>query len=259
MKNLQGEFVWHDLLTSEVGQSLAFYGKAVGLNFNEDASGYQTAMAQGFEMGGIMKAPDYLEKMPPFWSGYISAPSAEAACQAVARHGGVIFREPWGIGGLLRMAVVADPTGGFFNILEGTSDQQHPPLPPRGAVGSVGWNELHTDDCEVALDFYCSLFGWTRGGTRELDGGGLCHMFKIRGKIAGGMRQRAPAMKRPMWRYYFVTNDLDAAVDCITEEGGRPDTSAFELANGQWGLPATDPQGGSFQLMSAKRPSAVPS
>jgi uncharacterized protein len=250
MKSLHNQFVWHDLLTSDVASATVFYSHVVGWDFSEDATGYQTSKAEGCEMGGVMKAPDYLQKMPPFWSGYIYTPDVDAACVEVEKRGGLIFREPWGIAGVLRMAVIADPTGGFFNIMQSLA-KVDAPLPPEGALGTVGWNELHTEDPDEAWDFYAGMFGWTKGETMDLGAHGVSQVFQIKGRDAGAMMQKRDSMPRPMWLYYFRVDGMAAAAARIVSGGGKITLGPAQILGGQWALSATDTEGGSFQLLSA--------
>jgi predicted enzyme related to lactoylglutathione lyase len=49
MKSLHNQFVWHDLLTSDVASATAFYSHVVGWHFADDGTGYHVSKAEGCE------------------------------------------------------------------------------------------------------------------------------------------------------------------------------------------------------------------
>jgi hypothetical protein len=249
---MQNPFVWHDLMTPDVEAAKKFYVDVVGWNFVEQGMGYNVAMVGDAGMGGIMKSPEHLLKMPPVWRGYIYTPDVDAACKKIAKLGGTIHLEPWDIPDTLRMAVVGDPTGPVFNIMQPLS-QQDRKMATEGAVGTVGWNELHAGDLNVAWDFYSQMFGWTKGTAMDMGAMGPYQIFQIDGKDAGGMMTRQEMMPMPMWLHYFRVDGIDAAVARINKAGGKVVMGPHQVPGGQWIVSAFDPQGGNFQLISLSK------
>jgi len=246
---MQNPFVWYDLMTPDVEAAKKFYGDVVGWSFSPPMMDYHVANAGDAGIGGIMKSPPHLKDAPPLWSGYIYTPDVDAACKKIAKLGGTIKREPWDVPDTLRMAVVADPTGAFFNIMQPLSQQERK-LAPENAVGTVGWNELHAGDLNAAWDFYSQMFGWTKGTTMDMGAMGPYQLFQIDSKDAGGMMKRQEMLPMPMWLYYFRVDGIDAAVARINKAGGKVVMGPHQVPGGQWIVSAFDPQGGSFQLLS---------
>ena len=249
---MQNPFVWHDLTTTDVEGAKLFYGKVVGWTYEAQGPDYQVTLVDKHGTGGIMAMPEQLQGMPPFWSGYIYTPDVDAACAKLKTLGGTVHREPWDISGMLRMAVVADPTGAAFNIMQPLSQENAPPA-RAGAVGTVGWNELHAGDLATAWDFYSAMFGWTKGVTMAMGEMGDYQLFQISGTDVGGMMKLQPMLPRPMWLYYFLVDGIEAAVARITAAGGKIAMGPHQVPGGQWIVSAFDPQGGSFQLLSATK------
>ncbi len=246
---MQNPFVWYDLMTPDVDAAKKFYGHVVGWTFAPPMMDYHVANVGDAGTGGMMATPAHLKGMPPMWSGYIYTPDVDAACKKIANLGGTVKREPWDVPNTLRMAVVADPTGAFFNIMQPLSQGERK-LPPEGAVGTVGWHELYAEDLKAAWDFYSQMFGWTRGTTMDMGAVGPYQLFQIDGKDAGGMEKRPGMIPMPMWLYYFRVDGIDAAVARITNGGGKIAMGPHQVPGGQWIVMATDPQGGSFKLLS---------
>jgi uncharacterized protein len=252
MSQFQNPFVWHDLLTSKVAEAKSFYADVVGWTYLVHVPDYHVALVQDHGVGGIMTAPEYLHKMPPFWSGYIYTPSVDQACKRVEELGGTIFRAPWDVPDVLRMAVIADPTGAAFNIMQPLTKEERT-VPKEGALGTVGWNELHAGDPNTAWDFYAGMFGWTKGASLDMGRMGAYQIFQINGKDAGAVMNKGSGMQRPMWNYYFIVDGIDAAAARITKSGGNIAMGPHLVPGGQWIVSAFDPQGGNFQLLSATK------
>ena len=247
---MQNPFVWHDLMTTDVEGAKAFYKNAVGWDFAPQNDGYHVALVGGCGVGGVMELPDHLRGMAPFWSGYVFTPNVDEARERAVQLGGKVLREPWDIPGVIRMAVIADPTGAVFNIMQPLPGEQRK-SPAEGAPGTVGWNELHAGNLKVAWEFYSKMFGWTKGRAHDMGApAGIYQLFQIGGKDVGGMMQKMDAMPRPAWAYYFIVDGIDAAAQRITDAGGKIAMGPLEVPGGEWILNAFDPQGGYFCLLS---------
>jgi predicted enzyme related to lactoylglutathione lyase len=249
---MQNPFVWHDLMTSDVEGAKKFYADVVGWTFTPQPPEYHVAHAGGKGMGGIMAMPVELKGMPPFWSGYIHVSDVGATCKKIKKLGGKEHREPWDISTYLRMAVVGDPTGANFNIMQPLS-QEDGNLPPSSAVGAVGWNELHAGELQPAWDFYAEMFGWTKGTSMDMGKMGIYQIFQIDGKDVGGMMKKFEGMPMPVWAYYFNVDGMEAAVARITKGGGKIAMGPHQVPGGNWIVNAFDPQGGYFCLTSVTK------
>jgi uncharacterized protein len=247
--DMQHPFVWHDLMTSHVEDAKTFYTEVVGWTFTKQAPDYQVAHVSGAGIGGIMAMPPAAKTMPPFWAGYIHTPDVDAACAQLGKLGGKVHREPWNIPGMLRMAIVADPTGAVFNIMQPLTHSQLQ-TPGQGATGTVGWHELHAGNLNEAWEFYATMFGWTKGVAMDMGKMGIYQVFQIDGQDVGGMMQKWESMPMAMWMYYFQVNGIDTAVARITNGNGKITMGPHQVPSGKWIVTALDPQGGHFCLTS---------
>jgi uncharacterized protein len=246
---MQNPFAWHDLMTTDVEASKIFYGKVVGWDFTLQPPDYFVANAGGKGMGGIMPIPPEAKGMPPFWAGYVYTPDVDATCKEVTRLGGKIYRDAWDIPGVIRIAIITDPTGAMLNLMQPLM-QNDAGMPEAGSVGTVGWNELLTTDPEAAFDFYAKLFGWTKGAGVEMPGIGTYQVVQIDGKDSVGMMKKPKAMPNSFWSYYFQVDGIDAGSARIKENGGTVMMGPYQVPGGSWIVTGTDPQGAFFSLMS---------
>ena len=246
---MQNPFVWHDLMTPDVEAAKKFYGEVVGWNFDPPMDGYVVGKAGDAGVIGIMETPPHLKGMPPFWSGYVYTPDVDDAARQAKSLGGEIKREPWDVPGMLRLAVLADPTGAMFNIMKPLSTEERK-MPAPGAVGTVGWNELHAGDLNKAWDFYSRMFGWTKGTTMPMGEHGDYQLFQIGGQDVGGMMKKFAEMPMPIWAYYFFVDGIDKAAERLKKAGGKVLMGPHEVPGGMWIVNAQDSQGGFFNLLS---------
>jgi predicted enzyme related to lactoylglutathione lyase len=102
-----GEFCWDELLTDDPAAAAAFYEKLYGWSRNDmdmGPMGTYTVFKRGEQQaGGMLKMPAEA-KHPPFWLPYVKV--------------GVEYRAPSDVPGVGRFAVLADPTGASFGILQ---------------------------------------------------------------------------------------------------------------------------------------------
>jgi hypothetical protein len=151
------------------------------------------------------------------------------------------------------MAVLLDPTGAAFNIMQPFSTEPRN-APSPSTIGAVGWNELHAGNLTEAWAFYSQMFGWTKGHAFDMGPDvGLYQLFQINGQDVGGMMQKMAASPMPVWAYYFNVDGIDAAADRITKSGGKVMMGPQPVPNDQWTLAATDPLGAWFHLLSSTK------
>jgi len=246
---MQNPFVWHDLMTTDVEAAKKFYGDVVGWTFQPPMMDYTVFEVDKMGIGGLMPVPEHAKGMPPMWFGYVYVPNVDEACAKAKSLGGAVKREPWDVPNMLRIAVLADPTGAMFNVMTPLSTEQRP-MPPAGALGTIGWNELHAGDLSKAWEFYAKMFGWTKGTTMPMGEHGDYQIWQIDGQDTGGMMKKFDNMLMPIWAYYFYVDGIDKATERLKKAGGKVFMGPHEVPGGNWIVNASDPQGGFFNLLS---------
>lgn len=110
-----------------------------------------------------------------------------------AELGGTLLAGPMPVPGVGIYAVLADPTGAAFSIMQPDSDDSGP-TPDPNDLGRVSWNELWSSEPEKAWAFYSELFGWVETGTMDMGPGGLYRMYGTtrEGQSLGGFAQKMP-------------------------------------------------------------------
>lgn len=117
----QGEVAWEELLTSDPAAAIDFYGKIFGWTVDPRSMGegnepYNILMLGDVMIGGLMRRP---EMMPASaWGVYFEVNDVDASYAKVKELGGMTITEIMPVPGTGRLAVVADPQGAVFSIIQ---------------------------------------------------------------------------------------------------------------------------------------------
>ncbi|MGQ4274613.1 VOC family protein [Terrihabitans sp. B22-R8] len=256
MVDQQGMPIWYELVTDDPAAAERFYSGVLGWSAGDapNAAGFDYRILSAADSGvaGLMRTPDGVG-MPPSWQFYVAVSDVDAMSEKVTALGGAVRMEPMDIPEVGRFAFVTDPQGVPFYLMHGTSAQQSRSFKP-ASPGHCAWNELVTTDQEAGLEFYNSLFGWTKAGAMPMGPLGD-YTFLHHGEIPLGAMMTQPAPGQPgRWNFYFHAADVDAARDAVEAGGGRVLHGPDEVPGGARVLLAQDPQGAVFGLVSSLAP-----
>lgn len=259
MVQSHAQFVWYELITTDVRAAKGFYRSVMGWG-TWDASmpgrPYTLFMAGDFSACGLMPLPEDAKTTGtrPSWTGYVAVDDVDDTADRIPGLGGLVHVPPTTIGSISRFSVFSDPQSARLALFKWLKPGQQPPA-NRAAAGRVGWHELLTTDPAVALIFYGALFGWR---TAESDGGEPppYQLFSAGHETIGGMVDKPPAMPSPSWLYYFNVSDIDAAARRVKAGGGQILEGPIAVPGGSWVVRCSDPQGALFALegMRVRKP-----
>ncbi|WP_323032313.1 VOC family protein [Paracoccus sp. (in: a-proteobacteria)] len=216
---------------------------------------YHLASHGGEMIAGLMEMPYDCTDVPPFWMVYFDVDDADATAAKIGTLGGKVFREPADIPGTGRFAVVSDPQGAAFGILQPAPMDPQPPVEAgawnQGKESHGNWIELMSTDPGAAFDFYAELFGWTKSTAMDMGEMGTYQLFSWRGGDIGGMMGLGNAPV-PCWLPYFGVNGVDAAITRIRDGGGEVLHGPMEVPGSAFIAVARDPQGAHFAIVGPK-------
>ena len=257
---MASRFIWYELMTTDLEAGLDFYRSVVGWTASphpgNEVGGkpYMILEASGRGVGGAMQLTDAMcgGGARPGWVGYIGVDDCDGTARAIAEAGGRILMNPDDIEGVGRFAMVADPGGAPFYLLDPKPmEGQNPGPMPRMAKGGIGWHELYTSQGqEAAFDFYASRFGWETIDTLNMGPMGAYRIFGIDGEGMGGMMNKPDNIPASGWTFYFVVDGIDAATDRAKAAGAHVMMGPMEVPDGSWVMMGMDPQDASFALVS---------
>lgn len=119
--NEHGTNVWNELVTADVAKAAPFYDAVFGLGAEQmqmegAEQPYTTFTVDGKVVAGSM-APQAPET-PPHWSVCFNVDDADAAAALARELGGQELAAPFDVPGIGRIAVLADPQGGMFSLMQ---------------------------------------------------------------------------------------------------------------------------------------------
>src|SRR3546814_15651934 len=101
------------------------------------------------------------------------------------------------------------------------------------------------------------MFGWAKGEAMDMGEMGSYQLFSQDGStsfdgMSGGMMALPKEMPAPLWLFYFVVPDIDAATEKVKAGGGTVLNGPMEVTGGTWIIQATDPQRAMLALVGMR-------
>ena len=257
-EDIKGQFIWHELITTDMTSAAEFYGKVAGLTTQSapsDAS-YTMLVASGQPAGGLLSTAT-MGGSPRWLSFVVSANTDETVKQAESL-GSRVVQGPLDLPSGGRAAILEDPQGAVFAVW---SSNTPPRLPSDVPLGGMSWHELATTDRAAAFSFYRALFGWSETSSMDMGPQGLYQMFGPAGSQApfGGMYTKGPeAPGGPNWLPYIKVTDARPATNVARAQGATILNGPMQVPGGGWISMGIDPQGALFAIHSAAPAAAAP-
>lgn len=122
LANTLGAVCWVELLTRDPAAAESFYATVLGWKADTQDHGgmrYTTFTLNGELVAGGMMMPDEVPpQAPAFWSVYFAVADCEAIAQRAAALGGTVLRPTADLGAAGKFAVISDPAGATFQLME---------------------------------------------------------------------------------------------------------------------------------------------
>ncbi len=256
--DIRGQFVWHELMTTDTKGAAAFYPKVTGWKTESlgQRSSYTLWTGSKGPFGGLRALPETARAAGSHWLPYIGTAGVLATIETAQKLGGRVLMGATDIPGGGRFAVLADPQGAQFAIYRAAAPSAG------GGAGSMpqefSWHELATTDPVAALRFYSELFGWAEVRAHDMGPMGVYHVVGVGGVESIGMYKVFPDRPQPPnWLSYAQIPDVDKSANAGKAAGGRILNGPMEVPGGTWIAQMTDPQGAPFALHALKRVAAA--
>jgi uncharacterized protein len=235
-----GQFMWHDLLTTDVERAKGFYTELLGWEIETWKPGeidYAMIKANGAQHGGF----ESLEGDSARWLGHVFVEDVDQAVAAAQRAGGAIRGEPGGHPDVGRWATIVDPQGAEISVFNPNYDSPAP-------GGVFLWDELVTPDVEAAKAFYPSVFRWTAEDMNMGEMGTYTLFKRGDGENAAGLLQKRDGAGPAAWIPYLAADDVDGSVAEAEKLGAQTFVEPMDVETvGRFAVLA-DPTGATFGL-----------
>ena len=239
-----GDFVWSDLSARQLEAVSAYYTRLFGWSYEDDkapdGSIYRNARTAAAPTAGLFTMPQKFQDlgMPCFWMSYVEADSAAAAVELARSKGGKVEVGP--IDGSLgtKVALIRDPLGAGFTVIEGEGLRRRTDHPK---YGDMAWNDLYVSDAGTIIPFYEALFGWT---ITPNDSSSECFDVKLGRRTISTIWELDESLrgKKQYWAVHFTVDDLDKARRDIRDGGDI-------LYDDGTSVLARDPDGAAFFVL----------
>jgi len=257
---VRGRFVWHELMTRNVPGARDFYSKLIGwktIPWPLDPA-YTVCHGDSGPVAGITNMPaDLPAEVPSHWMQYIGTRDVDSVADAAVRAGGSIVKAPGDMPGAGRYAVLQDPQGAVFAIIDPENARpESDGFPP---IGCFSWHELATTDHEAAFAFYSGLFGWDAMQRVDMGAMGIYLVFGQHGSPRGGIYIKPPDMPAPpSWLPYARVSSTDEKFKQATAAGAGSALAPMEVPGGDRVAVLIDPSGAAVGLHTTAREVKAP-
>lgn len=236
---------WYELTSPSPAAATAFYGPLLGWTWTLVDMGTMTYHLAGCgtdQVAGMMAAEP---GQPCAWTVYIAVDDCDATAALAVSLGAAQIVPPADIPGTGRFAILIDPQGAGFAILQPLPDGQGGAF-DQSKPGHCNWHDLETGDAIAAMAFYKALFGWTISRSMQMGPDVTYHLIARDGaEIAGAFNSTA----QPHWKPYFGVPSTTAALDAVIHLGGHLQHGPNPIPGGSFTLQIADTDGAILALV----------
>lgn len=126
--NIPGTLVWNELQTRDTATAKAFYSSLFGWTSEADDSGYVAFQQNGRTQAGMMAMDDSWDAaIPAHWEVYFAVEDITATAEKAQELGGTVLMGPFPAGASGTMAVIQDPQGAVFSVIQLAAPADPPP------------------------------------------------------------------------------------------------------------------------------------
>jgi predicted enzyme related to lactoylglutathione lyase len=264
---MNGQFVWHELMTTDAKAAAGFYSKVAKLKTQPAPfeKTYTMLVGSGQPMGGLMvlAGDATAQGTPPGWLSYIGTADVDETTRKAESLGAKVVKAPAPVPDGGRFAILRDPQGAVFAIYGYAQGQGQQAPSAEVPLGHSSWHELATTDHSAAFSFYQQLFGWHTTSSMDMGAQGVYRMFGPAGAKdpLGGMYTKAPGSPGGAnWLPYIKVADARPATKTAKSGGAQILNGPMQVPGGGWISMGIDPQGAAFAIHSvaaAAKPAAA--
>jgi len=218
-----GKIIWVDLVTPDLASAERFYGGLFGWTFRNLQAGstnYAVAQLNGQPVSALFERNlPPTEHRQPAWLTFIAVSNVESARKVALAHGATVLAEPAYLPHRGRQAVLADPDGAIFGVLDSSSGD---PPDYLAGPGEWIWSALLTTDPDRDAAFYQELFGYDVFELPSDDS--RQHLILSTDNYSRASVNALPAdgtRRHPHWLNFVRVMDTVSAANLAVTLGGR--------------------------------------
>lgn len=113
---------WRELATKDLPTAMEFYSKLFGWDLQQSKvtpMDYKEIITDGTARGGMMAIDEnWPPEVPTHWKSYVAVANADETVEKIKEQGGTVQMGPFDAPGVGRMAMVDDPSGAAFAVIQ---------------------------------------------------------------------------------------------------------------------------------------------
>lgn len=249
-EQLSGKIVFVRLVTPDLSAAEHFYGTLFGWRFHDIALPgvrYAVATLDGQIVAGLAQLPLPPDGRRPAWLNFIATADTDTTTRLAVKQGAKVLVAPRNVPDLGRVAILVDPQGAAFAILQSSSGD---PPDVLGDDGAWIWSSLITSNPNADAAFYQSLFGYevyAAPGAAQ-DGHLIVASQGYARASVNPLPTRRPG-QHPQWLNFVRVADAVASAQQATALGGRVLVPPHPDRDGNVVALIADPQGAVLGLL----------
>ena len=244
-----GKRVYAELVTPDLATAKNFYAQLFGWTFQDyqqrDAM-FTQASLDGQVIGGIYQRPLPAGRRPG-WISFIATTDLAKTAALATQNGAKVLLSPRSFANLGQEAVLSDPQGAVFALLQSNSGD---PADYLVSPGDWIWSSLIATDPKADADFYKTVLGYdvyAMPDTQDAQ-----HLLLASDKFARASVNPIPATwtnAKPRWLNFIRVDDAAATSAKVTALGGKVVQQPHIDRHGGKIAVVADPTGALFGLM----------
>ncbi len=125
--NQPNTLTWNELHTRSVDEAKAFYRAVFGWGYATDENGYVSLKVEDRTQAGMMPMDESWGETPPNWAVYFLVEDVASTTDQAAELGGTVLMPVAPAGEIGQFAVLQDPQGAVFSVIEYKGPADTPP------------------------------------------------------------------------------------------------------------------------------------
>lgn len=217
---IDGQFVWMDLMTEDIAAATSFYSQLFGwwATKSKQNSDYYLIYFHGKPIAGMVETDNQDQSKPEsLWIPSMSVSDVNQSLAIVNSHGGKVLEGPLEVKGRGSMALISDPAGAPFILLDTLGDG---PEKRSTESGNWIWTDLFTRNREQAIAFYGNFVGF-RAEHIVVEKTHTYELLKKNGRTIAGIVTLQWEGMEDNWLPYFKVDDIDETIERARMLGGH--------------------------------------
>lgn len=216
-----GRWIWAELFTADAAAARQFYGHVFGWEFETRGAGdrpYTLVTNAGQPVAGMLNHPASADAAQRArWVGLMSVADVDGVARRARAAGGTMVIEPLDLRGRGRVALVSDPEGARFGLLNADGGDPPDVMPE---AGDWLWHELWAHSADAMSRFYATMAPYQIEEAGEVAGRPELHL-QVGGYPRAGIIEHGESGPPSTWLHYVRVADLNVTLARVEQAGGR--------------------------------------